>query len=97
VLGSGADYARELRLELQDEFLLAIEDGEVRAAVPDIISVLALETGIPLSTERLQYGERVTVVGLPVPPGWTTEAGLRVAGPAAFGYDVPYTPLVGAA
>ncbi|MET0817264.1 MAG: DUF917 domain-containing protein, partial [Solirubrobacteraceae bacterium] len=34
-----ASGARQLRLELQNEFLLAIEDGVVRAAVPDLISV----------------------------------------------------------
>jgi DUF917 family protein len=58
--------------------------------VPDIIAVLELDTWEPLSTERLRQRDRVTVVALPAPDLWTTEAGLRLAGPAAFGYDVPY-------
>jgi uncharacterized protein len=87
--------ARQLRLELQNEFLLAIEDGVVRVAVPDLISVLSTDTGKPIATERLRRGERVVVVATPAPDLWLSPAGLSVAGPAAFGYDVDYAPLVG--
>jgi len=89
-----APGARQLRLELQNEFLLAIEDGAVRAAVPDLISVLSTDTGNPIATERLRRGEHVVVVSTPAPAPWLSPAGLAVAGPAAFGYDVDYTPSV---
>jgi DUF917 family protein len=89
-----ASGARQLRLELQNEFLLAIEDGAVRAAVPDLISVLSTDTGNPIATERLRRGEHVVVVSTPAPAVWLSPAGLAVAGPAAFGYDVDYTPSV---
>jgi DUF917 family protein len=92
VRGTGSEARRELRLEIQNGYLLAIEDGELLATVPDIISVLALETGEPLSTERLQRRERVAVVASAAPDVWTTDAGLSVAGPGAFGYDVTYAP-----
>jgi DUF917 family protein len=87
--------ARQLRLELQNEFLLAIEDGAVRAAVPDLISVLSTDTGKPIATERLRRGEQVVVVATPAPALWLSPAGLAVAGPAAFGYNVDYAPMVG--
>ena len=90
-----ASGARQLRLELQNEFLLAIEDGAVRAAVPDLISVLSTDTGKPIATERLRRGEHVVVVCLPAPALWLSPAGLAVAGPAAFGYNVDYAPMVG--
>ena len=92
-----ASGARQLRLELQNEFLLAIEDGAVRAAVPDLISVLSADTGSPIATERLRRGERVVVVATPAPDLWLSPAGLSVAGPATFGYDVDYAPMVGGA
>jgi uncharacterized protein len=92
-----ASGARQLRLELQNEFLLAVEDGAVRAAVPDLISVLSADTGNPIATERLRRGERVVVVATPAPDVWLSPAGLSVTGPAAFGYDVDYAPLVGGA
>jgi DUF917 family protein len=88
VAGTGECDGRQLRLELQNEFLLAIEDGVVRAAVPDLISVLALDTADPVSTEQLAYGRRVAVLALPAPEVWRSEAGRSVSGPRAFGYDV---------
>ena len=63
--------------------------------MPDLISVLSADTGNPIATERLRRGERVVVVATPAPDLWLSPAGLAVAGPAAFGYDVDYAPLVG--
>lgn len=93
VEGTGPDAGREIRLELQNEFLLALEEGMVRAAVPDIVSVLVSDTGDAVMTERLRYGQRVTVVASPGPAVWWSEAGLSVVGPAAFGYDIVYAPI----
>lgn len=93
VAGTAECEGRHLRLELQNEFLLAIDDGLPRAAVPDVISVLASDTGDPVATERLAYGERVTVVALPAPDVWRSEAGLSMSGPRAFGYDVDYAAI----
>jgi len=88
VQGTGADAARQLRLELQNEFLLAIEEGVVRAAVPDVICVLDADTGEPVLTDHIRHGQRVTVTASPGPEVWRSAAGLAVAGPAAFGLDV---------
>lgn len=88
---------RLLRLELQDEFLLAMEDGAVRAVVPDLIAVLAADTGAPVPAEALRRGQPVIVVASPAPPLWTSDAGLALGGPAAFGYDLEHTPIVQAA
>jgi DUF917 family protein len=91
-----APDTRQMRLELQNEFLLAVEDGAVCACVPDLISVLSSETGDPIATERLRRGERVVVLATPAPAVWRSPAGLSVAGPAAFGYAVDYVPVNGA-
>ncbi|MEU7057541.1 DUF917 domain-containing protein [Streptomyces sp. NPDC046197] len=88
--GAGASAGRRLRLELQNEVLVALEDGEVLVTVPDIIAVLTLAEGRPVGTERLHYGQRVGVVVIPGPGVWRTEEGLRVVGPRSFGYDVDY-------
>ncbi|MEA2444920.1 MAG: uncharacterized protein QOJ12_2212 [Thermoleophilales bacterium] len=88
--GMGADAGRQLRLELQNQFLLAIEDGAVRAAVPDVVCVLGTETREPVSTGALRYGDALTVVALPAPAVWRSQRGLELAGPRAFGYDVDY-------
>jgi DUF917 family protein len=93
VAGTAEFEGRQLRLELQNEVLLAIEDGLLRAAVPDVISVLAADTGDPVATEHLAYGERVAVLALPAADVWRSDAGLSVSGPRAFGYDVDYAEI----
>jgi DUF917 family protein len=89
--------ASRLRLEMQGEYLLAMEDGAVRAAVPDLICVLASETGEPVAAGALRHGRRVTVIAAPGPEVWRSAAGRALAGPSAFGLDVDHAPAAGRA
>lgn len=90
VEGLGRDSGRLLRLEIQNENLVALEDGRVLASVPDVITVLDTQSADAISTELLRYGQRVTVVAFPCDPIWRTSGGLEVAGPRAFGYDFEF-------
>lgn len=93
-IGGIDDYAgRRLRLGFQNEFLAARLDGEFAVTVPDIITVLDLDTGRPIAAEGLRYGFRVAVIGVPCTPKWRTPAGLGLAGPRCFGYEVDYLPV----
>lgn len=87
------DSGRQLRLELQNENLVAFEGDEVLATVPDIITVVDTESGDAVSTELLRYGQRVTVVAFPCDPVWRSEGGLRLTSPRAFGYDIDFRPV----
>jgi DUF917 family protein len=91
--GMGADSGRLVRLELQNENLVALERGRVLASVPDLITVLDTETADAIPTERIAYGQRVTVIAFGCDPVWRTERGIAIAGPRAFGYDFDYTPV----
>jgi uncharacterized protein len=91
--GLGEDAGRLVRLELQNENLVAMERGHVLASVPDLITVLDAETADAISTEVLRYGQRVTVIAFACDPVWRTERGLSVAGPRAFGYEFDYLPV----
>ena len=93
VEGTRADAGRTLEIEIQNELLLARVDGQLRAIAPDLITLLDEQTGEAIHTERLKYGQRVVAIAIPCPPVWRTEAGLRTAGPAAFGFDLAYTPV----
>ncbi|OPA80306.1 hypothetical protein BVG16_06110 [Paenibacillus selenitireducens] len=91
--GTGAQKGRSMRLFFQNEFLLATEDGRSLAVTPDLISLLDQDTGMPITTENLKYGARVTAVGFPCDPRWRTPKGLETVGPQYFGYDTPYVTI----
>jgi len=91
-----SDPARAMRVEIQNENLVAFEDGEAIATVPDLITLIDVETGVPMTTEGLSFGQRLHVIAMPAHPRWITPDGLALAGPRAFGYDIDYAPLGGA-
>jgi len=91
--GSGADAGRLLRVELQNENLVALERGKVLASVPDLITVLDSETADAIATERIRYGQRVTVIAFACAPIWRTERGIAATGPRTFGYDFDFQPV----
>lgn len=85
--------SKTLKVRFQNENLVATRDGRQVAMVPDLISVLDLESGLPITTEGLRYGNRAVVVGTPCDPKWRTEEGVKLVGPRYFGYDFDYRPL----
>lgn len=82
------------RIAFQNENLIARLDGEVLAMVPDIITIMDAETALPITNETLRYGQRVVVMAVGVPAIMKTPAALQQFGPAAFGLDEVFKPLV---
>lgn len=82
-----------LQIKFQNENLIAIKDGEVIASVPDLITIVEKDSAKPITTERLKYGLRVAVLGIPCDPKWRTPQALEVVGPRYFGYDIDYVPI----
>jgi uncharacterized protein len=79
---------------IQNEFLIFRRNGEVEVCVPDLIVLLDVDTGYPITTEMLRYGQRVAVIAIPCHDLLRTARALEVVGPAAFGYpDIAYSPL----
>lgn len=86
--GSGTDSGAVLRVEFQNENLVAWRDGSAVATVPDLIVLVDADTAQPITTEEVRYGNRVTVLALPCDWRWRTPVGLSVVGPRSFGYDL---------
>ena len=82
-----------LRISVQNEFLLARQDGAVRASVPDLIAIVDSETAVPITSDRVSYGQRVTVIAVGAPDICRTPTALQRIGPRAFGYDVDFVSL----
>jgi uncharacterized protein len=89
------DPARVMRIEIQNENLIALEDDQPLAMVPDLITLIDTETAIPMTTEGLAYGQRLHVIAMPAHERWHSPEGLALAGPRAFGYDMDYVPIGG--
>ena len=94
IQGLEAYKDRIMKLNFQNEFLLAEDDkGKPLAMTPDLICLLDLETGQPITTETMGYGYRVIVFGLPCDPKWRSKHGLELVGPKYFGYEADYKPI----
>lgn len=91
--GTGEDAGRRVAVHVQNENLLATEADTPLAMVPDLITICDEVSGEAIPTERLRYGQRVAVIGIPCAPVWRTDAGLHVAGPQRFGFSHRYRPL----
>jgi hypothetical protein len=81
------DPGRVLRIDFQNENLVATEDGVVMVTVPDLISLVDVNTGTVLQTVDIVVGQQVDVVAMPVGERWHTDAGIALAGPRAFGLE----------
>ncbi|ATZ54140.1 hypothetical protein BCIN_10g01600 [Botrytis cinerea B05.10] len=84
-----------LYVEFENENLCAVlktpgEEDQVLAVCPDLIVVLDMANGAPLGISDYKYGLRVSVIALKAPEVWTTEEGLKMGGPRAFGLDMDY-------
>jgi uncharacterized protein len=91
--GTDDSTGERMVVRFQNENLVAIRNGELAASVPDLITVIDVETGEAITTERLRYGFRVLVLGIACDDQWRTEAGIALGGPRHFGYEVDYLPV----
>ncbi|TNC29693.1 DUF917 domain-containing protein [Amycolatopsis alkalitolerans] len=76
-----------LRLEMENEYLLAMRDGRAVASTPDVLTVVDRRTCVPISCDAIREGVEVAVLRLPAAPFWTDPRHLPVLEPRAFGID----------
>lgn len=93
VIEAAGDDAAPLHLSIKNEFLVATVGNRVLASVPDLITMVDHETSSPINSERVHYGQRVTVFGIGCPPHYRTQRALEVVAPRAFGFDFDYVPI----
>lgn len=82
-----------MRIEVQNENLIAYVDDVPTITTPNLICLLDHETYEPLTTEAIAYGNRCHVIGMPCAPEWKRDGVLDLVGPSAFGYDVDYVEM----
>lgn len=101
---SPSAFRGRLKIPFKNENIAALrvrDDGkeeqqeDVVAIVPDLITVIDAQNGEAIGTPEYRYGLLVVVLGLAVTDKWTsTERGIELGGPKAFGFDhLKYEPL----
>ena len=88
--GSDEFLSEILKIDFQNEWLLARIGDRSIAMSPDLICVLDAESGEAIGTEVIRYGQRVVAIALPPPTIFTSPEGLALVGPEAFGYPFQY-------
>lgn len=77
-----------LRLEMQNELLIAIHDGVVVQTTPELLCMVGLDSAQPLMVDELRVGEGVRVLSLPCADEWRVEGMDAIMGPKVYGYEV---------
>ena len=76
-------------VHFQNENSMVIdENNNVLATVPDLICLLARDTGRPVYVDEIAYGQRLSLIVLPADPHYTApeSAALKATSPEAFGF-----------
>ncbi len=87
------DPDRKLKIDFQNEFLVARENDVLRAVAPDLVCILDRETADPITTDSVRYGQRVKVVVASVAEMMRTPEALAVFGPDKLGINETYQPV----
>jgi len=77
----------------QNENMITWRDEKPYVTCPDIISVIDLKTGLPTTNDMIKPGGCLAIIGLKAVEFYRQPAGLKVLGPAYFGFDIPYRPI----
>lgn len=82
------------RIWLKNENMVGWLNDKVHATIPDMICLIDIDTGEPVTNLNYFEGQNVAVVILPAPKPFTTAKGLAAFGPSYIGLDQPYRPAV---
>ena len=93
--GSGEHQGSEYHIQVKNENMLGWLNGEIQVTIPDLICLLDLDKGEPLTNPNPVEGMNVAVILLPAPKEFTTSKGLSAFGPAYMGLDISYKPVMG--
>lgn len=88
VVAEGTGSGSQAVVSFQNENLIAEIDGEVRVTTPDLIIFLEQDSGAPVTTETLRYGQRLSLIAAPADVRWHSPGGIELVGPRYFGYDL---------
>lgn len=93
ISGEGKDVGHSLKIWFKNENQISWIDGEPWVCSPDLVSLVRRKTGRGIYNAELETGDKVVAIGMRGIDAFRTEAGLALAGPRHFGFDIDYKPI----
>lgn len=87
-------FGKQMKIDFQNEYLVAYIDSVPIVTTPDLICVIERSTGEALPADVIRYGSKVAIITAIPDERWCTEQGLKIVGPKYFGYDCEYKSLM---
>jgi len=87
ITGIDTNQGDEYRIWYRNENMIIWENNEVKLTCPDLICVVNLKDGYPITNPNCTEGKKVAVLAFEAHPLWKTERGLEILSPKFFGFD----------
>jgi DUF917 family protein len=91
--GQGEYQSQKLDVWFKNENQVSWLNGSPWICSPDLLSLVYQENGRGIYNAELKEGDEVVAIGIKGVQAFRTEAGLKLAGPRHFGFDIDYTPI----
>jgi DUF917 family protein len=84
---------QNFKIWFKNENHISWKNGKPFVTSPDLIIVVDMNTGEPITNTDLKIGDYVGVIGIKAREIFRTEKGLSILGPKHFGFDWDYKPI----
>jgi len=91
--GTGVNFGQKLEVWFKNENQITWMNGKPWICSPDLVTFLDSKSGTGIYNSALKEGDEITAVGMKGVEGFRSEAGLKLAGPRHFGFDIEYIPI----
>jgi DUF917 family protein len=91
--GSGEHEGQKLRIWFKNENHVSWLNGIPLVCSPDILTLVHRDNGRGVYNAEIAEGDEVVAIGMKGVEAFRTEAGLKLAGPEHFGFDIEYVPI----
>jgi uncharacterized protein len=93
ITGTDKNDGQTLTVWFKNENQVSWLDGNPWVCSPDLITLVDKERGRGFYNSEIHVGDDVVVIGIRGVEAFRTEAGLELAGPRHFGFDIDYVPI----
>lgn len=88
IQGINSNENDRFKIWYKNENMISWKNGEPFVTCPDLICIVDLNTGYPITNPNCKIKDEVAVLGFEAHDLWKTEKGLSILNPRFFGFDM---------